>query len=148
MTQDHGRPAPGVHWVNTDGAIRAQPGQPSGEAAIGVVLWDPDGRRIDTLSERIGWAEDHHVAEYTALIRGLELAKDYGIQLLRAYVDSDLVVNTVAGSWDLKPDHLIPLRDRAKSHLGTFEDIRICWVPRELNIEADELAGAPLRGLR
>lgn len=59
------------YWLlHTDGGIAADPpGQAGGEAAIGVVLKAP----LEQLSERIGPVESHHVAEYRALIRGLEI---------------------------------------------------------------------------
>jgi probable phosphoglycerate mutase len=54
----------------------------------------------------IGWAKNHHVAEYKALIEGLELARRRGIDQIRVFLDSTLVVNTVNGDWKLEPEHL------------------------------------------
>jgi ribonuclease HI len=57
------------HLLTTDGGIVAdQPGKTADEAAIGVVLKAP----IEEISEPIGTAKDHHVAEFRALIRGLD----------------------------------------------------------------------------
>lgn len=96
------------------------------------------------ISERIGWAEDHHVAEYRALIAGLTLARGHGINHIRVFLDSALVVNTVNGDWKLKAEHLKPLSMEARALVQEFADIKICWVPREWNAEADELAGKAL----
>lgn len=52
------------------------------------MLKDPVGVRVDEVCERIGFVEDHHVAEYRALIEGLRLARTYGIDRLRVFLDS------------------------------------------------------------
>jgi ribonuclease HI len=76
------------HLLATDGGIAAdQPGKMAGEAAIGVVLKAP----FEEISESIGPAQDHHVAEYRALIRGLEIARSHGIERLRVCLDSALI---------------------------------------------------------
>ena len=76
------------HLLATDGGIVAdQPDKMAGEAAIGVVLKAP----LEEISEAIGPAKDHHVAEYRALIRGLEAARSRGIEHLRVCLDSALL---------------------------------------------------------
>lgn len=74
---DGSGPKTRYHLLTTDGGIGAdQPGKKmAGEAAIGVVRKAP----LEEISERIGPAKDHHVAEYRALIRGLEAARSRGI---------------------------------------------------------------------
>ena len=82
------------HLLTTDGGIVAgQPGKMAGEAAIGVVLKAP----LEEISEPIGPAKDHHVAEYRALIRGLEAARSRGIGHLRVCLDSALLVDQKSG---------------------------------------------------
>ena len=56
--------------VHVDGGARGNPGP----AAIGVVVSSPDGEVLDELGERIGVATNN-VAEYRALLRGLERAR-------------------------------------------------------------------------
>jgi ribonuclease HI len=138
------RPKPGLYTLNADGGIVAEQGQPEGEAAIGVVLKDSDNSPVEAISESIGWALDHHVAEFRALIEGLKLARRYGVDKIRVFLDSQLVVNTVGGDWDLKSEHLQVLRSEARDLYETFTDRRLCWVPREMNTEADELASKAL----
>ena len=91
---DGSSPKTRYHLLTTDGGIVAdQPGKMAGEAAIGVVLKAP----LEEISEPIGPAKDHHVAEYRALIRGLEAARSRGIEHLRVCLDSALLVNQVNG---------------------------------------------------
>jgi ribonuclease HI len=135
---------PQYHLLQTDGGIVAEPGKASGEASIGVVLKAP----VEEISEPIGWVKDHHIAEYRALIRGLEVALDQGISHLRVCLDSALVVNQLNGTWQIKAEHLKPLHKRADALAKQFVDVKITWVPRESNAEADRLTGIPLAPLR
>src|SRR6266540_7059485 len=85
-------PKPGFYVRKFDGVITAEQGA-AGPAAIGVVLKDHKYRDVDELSKRIGWARNHHEAEYKALVAGLELARRHGIDRIRVFSDSALVVN-------------------------------------------------------
>ena len=87
-----------------------------------------------------------NVAEYRALIEGLKLARDYGIQRIRVYMDSELVVDQVNGVSAVRKEHLRELHDVASSLVALF-DIRISWVPREMNAEADQLVKDALAAL-
>jgi len=142
---DGSGPKTRYHLLTTDGGIVAdQPGKAAGEAAIGVVLKAP----LEEISEPIGPAKDHHVAEYRALIRGLEAARSRGIGHLRVCLDSALLVNQLNGRWKVKAEHLKPLHKQAVSLIQQFADIKITWVPRKANAEADALASTPLGPLR
>jgi ribonuclease H / adenosylcobalamin/alpha-ribazole phosphatase len=137
-------PKPGFYVLKTDGGITAEQGQVSGPAAIGVVLKDHKYRDVDEMSEPIGLARNHHEAEYKALIAGLELARRHGIDRIRVFSDSTLVVNTVNGDWNLQPEDLKDLCVKAGLLVKEFADIKLSWVPREMNLEADALAGRAL----
>jgi ribonuclease HI len=139
-------PAPkrGCYVLKTDGGIKAKAGQGAGEAAIGVVLKDHKYRDVEELSKRIGWANSHHEAEYKALIAGLKLARRYRIDRIRVFSDSTLVVNTVNGDSKLQSAHLKVLCVKAGLLVEEFNDIRLSWVPREMNLEADTLASRAL----
>lgn len=142
---DRSGPKARYYLLTTDGGIVAdQPGRMAGEAAIGVVLKAP----LDELSEAIGPTKDHHVAEYRALIRGLEAARSRGIEHLRVCLDSRLLVDQLNGRSKVKAEHLKPLNEQAASLIQQFDDIKITWVPREANAEADALASGPLGPLR
>jgi len=116
----------------------------AGEAAIGVVLKAP----LEEFSEPIGPVRDHHVAEYRALIRGLGAARSRGIDHIRLCLASALLVNQLNGRWTVKAEHLKPSHEQALSLIEQFADIKITWVPREANAEADALASTPLGPLR
>jgi ribonuclease HI len=78
-------------WRPTGGAA---PGDPLGRAAIGALLRTPRLVTVAQFSKAIG-PGTQNVAEYRALIEGLTLARDYGIQRIRVYMDSELVVDQV-----------------------------------------------------
>jgi ribonuclease HI len=137
-----------VYRLSTDGGIFAAQGQPAGEGAIGVVLKDEDGQRVAQISERIGWVDDHHVAEYRALIEGLQLAIKHKTGQIRVFLDSSVVANQVNGDWEVGAIHLQPLHAAVRALVEEFVDIKVCWVPRDMNKEADALASEPLRALR
>jgi hypothetical protein len=59
-----------------------------------------------------------------------------------------LLVNQLNGSWKVKAEHLKPLHEHAVSLIQQFADLKIAWVPRKANAEADALASSPLRPLR
>lgn len=130
--------------LKADGGITYEKGKASGQAAIGVVLKDPKYRDVDEVSKGIGWVRNHHVPEYKALIEGLELARRHGIDRIRVYLDSALVVNTVNGDSKLEPEDLKDLCARACVLVNEFADFKMCWVPREMNSEADALASRAL----
>ena len=142
---DGSGPKTRYHLLTADGGIVPdQPGKMAGEAAIGVVLKAP----LEEIAERIGPVKDHHVAEYRALIRGLEAARSHGIEHLRVCLDSALVVDQLNGRSQVNAEHLKPLHKQAVALIQQFVDIPITWVPREANAEADALASTPLGPLR
>src|SRR6266536_456717 len=135
----------GYYLLNTDGG---NAGDPLGRAAIGAILRVRTPRLVTVaqISKAIGPAT-HNVAEYRALIEGLKLARDYGVQRIRVYMDSELVVDQVNGVSAVRQAHLSELHDVASSLVALFESIRISWVPRETNAEADRLVKDALSAL-
>ena len=121
--------------LHTDGGARGNPGP----AGIGVVLATTDGEVIAELARGIGRATNN-VAEYEALIAGLELALEHGATEVDAYVDSALVASQVKGEWKIKNDRLRSLAVKARALMGRFERASIDNVPREENAGADRLA--------
>ena len=133
----------GCYLLNTDGGNL---GNPLGCAAIGVLLRT---RRLVTVAQ-ISKAIDpatHNVAEYQALIEGLKLARKHGIQRLRVYMDSELVVDQVNGLSAVRQARLTDLHETASNLKAQFKNIRISWVPREMNAEADRLVRDALGAL-
>ena len=121
--------------IHADGGARGNPGP----AGIGVVLEDADGEVIGEIAQGIGEATNN-VAEYSALIAGLELALEKGVTEVEIFMDSELVVSQVTGAWKIKNDRLRSLAVRARSLMNIFEKSAIRHVPREQNADADKLA--------
>ncbi len=121
--------------LHTDGGARGNPGP----AGIGVVLADEDGEVIAEIAQGIGEATNN-VAEYSALIAGLELALSHGVTDVDIYVDSELVVSQLLGKWKIKKDTLRPLAINARALMNRFESFTISHVRRESNADADKLA--------
>ncbi|MGK7876873.1 MAG: ribonuclease HI family protein [Xenococcaceae cyanobacterium] len=117
-----------------DGASRGNPGKAAGAAVILMA----DGKR-HTVSKFIDFGTNNE-AEYTALIIGLQKAKKLGIKELQVKGDSNLVVNQVNGFWKIKSDRLWALCNKARSLIGSFENITLDWISREQNKLADEAA--------
>ncbi len=132
---------PKCYLLNTDGG---NSGNSLGRAAIGALLRTRRLVTVAQISKAIGPAT-HNVAEYQALIEGLKLAGEYGIQRIRVYVDSELVVDQVNGVSAVRQAHLRELHKEARGLVAQFNSIRISWVPRELNAEADRLVKDALR---
>lgn len=118
-----------------DGAARGNPGP----AGAGALLLAADGEVIAELWRPLGRATNN-VAEYEALILGLEEAKARGITAIDVRMDSMLVVRQMQGLWKIKHPGLRPLAVRAGALLTAFPERRIEHVPREDNARADELA--------
>jgi ribonuclease HI len=133
----------GYYLLNTDGG---NSGDPLGRAAIGALLRTRRLVTVAQISKAIGPAT-HNVAEYRALIEGLKLARDYGIQRIRVFMDSELVVDQVSGVSAVRQAHLSELHEVAISLVALFASIRISWVPREMNAEADRLVRDALGAL-
>ncbi|MDQ4144840.1 MAG: ribonuclease HI family protein [Actinomycetota bacterium] len=127
-----GGPAATLH---ADGGARGNPGP----AGIGVVLTDEAGEVIGEIGRGIG-ETTNNVAEYSALIAGLELALERGVTDIDIAMDSELVVNQVQGSWKIKNDRLRSLAVTAQGLMNRFATASIRRVPREKNAGADRLA--------
>ena len=140
-------PKRGYFLLNTDGGnLRRRPGEPLTHAAIGVLLRTRRLAPVAQISERIGPAT-HNVAEYRALIAGLTLARRHGVRQIRAYTDSELVVDQVNGVSAVRQEHLRELHAAATGLIAHFQSVRVSWVPREMNAEADQLVRDALAGL-
>jgi ribonuclease HI len=127
--------------VNVDGGARGNPGP----AAIGVVVQAPEGDVLEERGERIGEATNN-VAEYRALLAGIERAAALGASELELVGDSELVVRQVKGEYKVKDATLRELHAEATRALRRFERWSIRHVRREQNAEADRLVNAALDG--
>lgn len=126
----------------TDGASRGNPGP----ASIGAVLYSwAEGEplvEVDQVSETIGEATNN-VAEYKAVIAGLEIAHPREPELLWLRADSQLLIRQLAGRYRVKNAALIELHRRARALLDEIPH-QLEHVPREENKVADRLANLAL----
>lgn len=127
--------------IHVDGGARGNPGP----AAIGVVISSPDGELVDELAERIGVATNN-VAEYRALLRGLQRAAELGAREVEVVGDSELVARQITGAYKVKHPAIKPLHEEAVGALRAFDRWSIRTVPRAQNARADELVNAALDG--
>ena len=125
--------------LSTDGGARGNPGP----AAYGYVLEADDGTVLDARGETIGVATNN-VAEYRALIAGLEKAVELGIDELQVVSDSELLVKQMQGEYRVKNEALRELNDEANSLERKLGRVRYKAVRREHNELADKLVNQAL----
>ena len=124
-------------WI--DGGSRGNPG-PSG---IGVVVEDPQGGVLDAVGRVIG-VGTNNVAEYRALLLGLELAKARGASEVEVLSDSELLVKQMRGEYKVKNEGLRPLHVEARERAAGFSSFSIRHVARHQNARADALVNRAL----
>jgi ribonuclease HI len=127
--------------VNVDGGARGNPGP----AAIAAVIRSPDGAVLEEHGERIGHATNN-VAEYRALLLGIERAGTRGATELELIGDSELIVRQVEGKYKVKDATMRELHAEVKRALQPFESWSIRHVRREQNADADRLVNEALDG--
>ena len=130
--------------LHTDGGARGNPGP----AAIGVVaeVVDPAAPgSVVELGEKIGVATNN-IAEYRALIRGLEEAARLAATEVECLLDSQLVVEQMSGRFKVKHANVIPLHRQATELGRKFRKVSYRYIPRAQNAAADALVNAALDG--
>ena len=124
--------------VHVDGGARGNPGP----AAVGAVA-SLEGEVLAERSAYIGEATNN-VAEYRALLLGLELAKELGARQVEVVNDSELVARQIGGEYKVKNAALKPLFLETMRALREFERWSVRNVRREQNERADELVNLEL----
>lgn len=122
-----------------DGGSRGNPGP----AASGAVLLSKSGAVLREVGTYLGRATNN-VAEWTALVTGLEAALEMDVKRLAVRMDSELVVKQITGVYRVKHPDLQPLARRAAALLRKFESVDIRHVPRKENTLADGLVNQVL----
>ncbi len=127
--------------IFTDGGARGNPGP----AAIGVVVCNEKDEIVYEYKDVIGNATNN-VAEYCALIAGLELAKRFHAKEVECYTDSELLKNQLSGSYRIKADHIRTLFNEAKRSAAFFDSIAYHHRKREFPMlrRADKLVNEAL----
>jgi ribonuclease HI len=123
----------------TDGGARGNPGP----AAYGYVLEADDGTLLAAHGERIGVATNN-VAEYRALIAGLEKAIELGLGEVGVVSDSELLVKQMTGEYRVKNEALQGLHGEASRMARRIGDVTYTAVRREHNELADRLVNEAL----
>ncbi|MHB1505957.1 MAG: ribonuclease HI family protein [Sulfobacillus sp.] len=123
----------------TDGAARGNPGP----AAAGMVIEDDQGQVIWKEGRYLG-ETTNNVAEYQALLWGLEKAASLAPGALLIRMDSELVIKQLTGVYRVKHPALRPLHQQALALLSRFPSWRAEHVRREKNSLADHLANLAL----
>ena len=111
--------------VYSDGGARGNPGP----AAIGVLVCDEAGNDLQDHQETIGQTTNN-VAEYKAVLAGLELAKKLGAREIDYFVDSELVARQMSGQYRVKTPHILELFLKVKEKARHFVHLKFTHVPR------------------
>lgn len=121
--------------IYVDGCSLGNPGP----AGIGVVVSDAEGTCLAATGEFIG-EQTNNVAEYRALLRGLQEARRLGFDTVEVRTDSELLTRQITGTYRVRAKHLRPLHARAVRELGRFAQAAITSIGRDENKRADKLA--------
>jgi ribonuclease HI len=116
--------------LHVDGGARGNPGP----AGVGIVLSDDSGRANAYIGETT-----NNVAEYRALLLGLDRARARGVRDLEIVNDSQLIARQLTGEYRVKKEDLRLLHAQARRALDAFERWSIRSVPRAKNEVADAL---------
>jgi len=119
----------------TDGACRGNPGN----GGAGAVLVGKNGEVVSTAKKFLGHCTNN-IAEYRALILGLEAALGQGATAISIYLDSELLVRQIQGVYRVKNPTLKPLMIDVRALLDRFDTWQVAHVPRCDNAVADKLA--------
>jgi len=125
--------------INVDGGARGNPGP----AAIAAVAATAGGEIVAERGELIGSATNN-VAEYRAMLLGIELARELEADELELVGDSELIVRQLQGDYKVKQEHLRPLHARTLKELMDFPGWTVRHVRRDENAAADALVNSTL----
>jgi ribonuclease HI len=123
----------------TDGGARGNPGP----AASAFVLEAEDGTVLDARGDTIGVATNN-IAEYRALLAGLERAVEVGVDELEVVSDSELLVKQMRGEYKVKNAALRELSLEAARLAREIGKVSYRAVRREHNELADRLVNEAL----
>ena len=125
--------------VHVDGGARGNPGP----AAAACVITSPARELLGEHTQLQG-VTTNNVAEYRALLLGLQQARELSVSEVEVIGDSELIAQQVLGRYKVRKESLRPLHSEAMRALGTFERWSIRTVPRERNARADALVNSAL----
>jgi ribonuclease HI len=108
-------------------------------AGAGVVFISPTKETIH-LSFKLDFKVTNNIAEYEALVLGLNVAKDMNIQGLKVFGDVDLIIQQIKNTFQAKHVRLKAYRDEVWNIIDSFLDFNISYIPRAMNQLVDSLA--------
>jgi len=120
--------------IYVDGGSRGNPGP----AGIGVVLKDGKGKAVKEFNKYIG-VTTNNVAEYNAVIYGLQEALIEKADEVELHLDSELVAQQLKGEYRVKNSNIRPLFEQTLHLISGFKKVDIKHIAREKNKEADKL---------
>jgi len=121
-----------------------EPVNPGGVATYGFAIYKDD--QVVTTDRGLAaepWSPEasNNVAEYTALMKGLEWLIENGFtKNVEVRGDSRLVIKQMRGEYKVKAKRIRPLYERARSMASAFHDLSFNWIPRSRNLHADSLS--------
>ena len=125
--------------VHVDGGSRGNPGPAAGAAVVST----PEGDVLDETAVTLG-TTTNNVAEYRALLLGLDRARALGADEVEVVNDSELVAHQVNGRYRVKHPDMVPLHRAALEALAGFRAWSLRPVPRARNAAADALVNRAL----
>jgi len=120
--------------VYVDGGSRGNPGP----AGIGVVILDEKGKKVKEFNKYLG-VTTNNVAEYNAVIYGLQEALIEKADKVDLHLDSELVAQQLKGEYRVKHSNIKPLFEQALHLISGFKKVNINQIGREKNKVADKL---------
>jgi len=124
-----------IYKLFSDGACRGNPGV----GGAGAVITDARENVVWAGKEYLGQCTNN-IAEYRALILGLNGALAHGCNSLEVYLDSELLAKQINGSYRVKNENLKVLMNEVRSLLTSFKFVQVKHVLRSHNSHADKLA--------
>ncbi len=123
--------------VYTDGGSRGNPGI----SGLGVAIYGEDGALLEKRFKPLGVMTNNQ-AEYWGAFYGIRRAAEMGATEIRLHMDSQLVINQLAGRWKLKHPELKEIFAQIRDFLGGHPGLKLDFkaIPREKNTVADALS--------
>lgn len=122
-----------MHYLYTDGGSRGNPG----DAAIGIFLFDFKNELVDFKGKYIG-KSTNNIAEYSALIEGMKMAKKLKVRKLTCHLDSELVVKQLNGLYKVRKSEMQNLYSQVEKLKVDFNELFFMHIRREHNKFADK----------
>ncbi|XP_024178637.1 uncharacterized protein LOC112184613 [Rosa chinensis] len=126
-------PPPNTWRLYVDGASNKK------TSGAGILLISPDDQ-VYQYALKFSFKASNNAAEYEALIAGLQIARELGVQHLSIFSDSQLVVNQVSGNFEAKEPHMSSYQALARALVQRFTSYIFTQIPRAENDKADALA--------